>query len=355
MYSIQATNYTIEIGSLIESSLSFLLSSEFQESKKIILVDENSKQFCLEYLITSFQELAFAEIVELPAGEEYKQLEMCVQVWEALTEYHIDRKALIINLGGGVITDMGGLIASLYKRGISFINIPTTLLAMVDASVGGKTGVDLGIYKNQVGLFTFPKAVFIDPGFLHTLDALQIKNGLAEMLKHGLICDFNHWKSLKTCILNSEDISDDLIKLSVDIKNQIVISDPFEANERKKLNFGHTIGHAIESFYLEEKTPILHGFAIAAGIQIENYISLQMNLISLAEYDEINQFLSETYPKLNFTSENFDQIISNTKQDKKNSKNQVMMVLLKSIGTAVVDVPITEEMIKSALNNYLNS
>ncbi len=353
MYSIQATNYTIEIGSLIDSSLALLLGSQFKESKKIILVDENTKQFCLEYLITSYQELAFAEIIELPAGEENKQLEMCVQVWEALTEYQIDRKALIINLGGGVITDMGGLIASLYKRGISFINIPTTLLAMVDASVGGKTGVDLGIFKNQIGLFAFPKAVFIDPGFLNTLDNLQFKNGLAEMLKHGLISDLNHWKKLKTCVLNHENLTDELIQLSVNIKNQIVISDPFEVNERKKLNFGHTIGHAIESFYLEKKTPILHGLAIAAGIQIENYISLQMNFISQIEYDEINQFISQTYPKLNFTSENFDQIISNTKQDKKNIKNQVMMVLLKSIGSAVVDVPVTEEMIRSGLNNYL--
>jgi len=355
MYRIQATNYTIEIGSIIDSSLSLLLTSEFKNSKKIILVDENTKQCCLEYLITSFQELAFAEIIELPAGEENKQLEMCLQVWEALTEYHIDRKALIINLGGGVITDMGGLIASLYKRGISFINIPTTLLSMVDASVGGKTGVDLGIYKNQIGLFTFPKAVFVDPGFLHTLDSLQIKNGLAEMLKHGLIGDFNHWKSLKTCVLNHEDLTNELIQLSISIKNQIVSSDPYEINERKKLNLGHTIGHAIESFYLEEKTPILHGFAVAAGIQIENYISLQMNLISKEEYDEINQFLSKTYPKLNFSSQNFDRIISNTKQDKKNTNNQVLMVLLKSIGNAIVDVPVTEEMIRLSLNNYLKN
>ena len=354
MYTLQSTNYTIEIGSLIDSSFSQLLDSQFKNSKKIILVDENTKEYCLEYLITSFSELAYAEIVELPAGEEFKQLDICLQVWETLTEYHIDRKALMINLGGGVITDIGGLIASLYKRGISFINIPTTLLAMVDASVGGKTGVDLGNYKNQLGLFSFPKAVYIDPGFLITLDEIQIKNGLAEMIKHGLISNINHWKTLKKIILNNERLTSELIKDSVNIKNQVVISDPFEDNDRKKLNFGHTIGHAIESYFLDINKPILHGLAVAAGIEIESYISFKMNLMNQNDFEEIKEFIRSIYPKLKFLEENFDQIILFTKQDKKNANNQVRLVLLKSIGQAITDVTVSEEIIRSGLKNYLD-
>lgn len=354
MYTLKSTNYNIEIGSLVDSSFSQLLDSQFKDSKKIILVDENTKEYCLEYLITSFSDLAYAEIVELPAGEEYKQLEICLQVWETLTEYHIDRNALMINLGGGVITDIGGFIASLYKRGISFINIPTTLLAMVDASAGGKTGVDLGNYKNQLGLFSFPKAVYADPGFLNTLDEIQIENGLAEMIKHGLISNVKHWNALKTIMFNKEKLTSDLIKDSICIKNEIVISDPFEKNERKKLNFGHTIGHAIESYFLEINEPILHGLAVAAGIQIESYISYKMNLLNQNDFNEINGVIRSIYPKLKFTDENFDHIILFTKQDKKNAMNQVRMVLLETIGKAIIDIPVSEETIKSGLKNYLN-
>lgn len=355
MYLIQSTGYNIEIGSLIDSSFGYLLNKEFNSSQKIIIVDENTKEFCLEYLITSFQDLAYAEVIEIPSGEENKQLEICMQVWETLTEYQIDRKALIVNLGGGVITDMGGMIASLYKRGISFVNIPTTLLAMVDASVGGKTGVDLGIYKNQIGVFSFPKSVFIDTGFLNSLEDIQIKNGLAEMIKHGLISDKSHWEKLKEVIINKTKLTYELIENSVKIKNQIVSSDPFEAGDRKKLNFGHTIGHAIESYFLSVNKPILHGLAVAAGIHIESYISLKMNFISQNEYVEISEVLNHCYLKLEFDIENFSQIIHYAKQDKKNNNGQIKMVLLKSIGESMVDVSVSEDLIKIGLDHYLNN
>ncbi len=355
MDTLQSTNYKIEIGSLIDSSFSFLISTKYKKSKKIIIVDENTKEFCLDYLITSFNDLAFAEIIELSAGEEYKQLDICIQVWESLTEYHIDRNALIINLGGGVISDMGGLIASLYKRGIDFINIPTTLLAMIDASVGGKTGVDLGSYKNQIGIFSFPKSVYIDLCFLKTLDELQIKNGYAEMIKHGLITDKNHWINLKKSISNKEGLTIDLIKKSVDIKNQIVIIDPFELNERKKLNFGHTIGHAIESYFLSINKPILHGFAVAAGIKIESYISYLMNFIDQSEYEEIKQLIDQNYSKLDFTKDEIDKMVSYTRHDKKNNSGQIKMVLLKSIGQSIYDIAVNEEIIRRGLIDYVES
>lgn len=355
MQSIQSTNYKIEIGALSNSTFGKLLESQFKNSKKIILVDENTKEFCLEFLITSFDELAYAEVIEIPAGEENKQLEICTQVWETLTEYQIDRNALIINLGGGVISDMGGLIASLYKRGIAFINIPTTLLAMVDASVGGKTGVDLGIYKNQLGTFSFPEAVYIDSGFLHSLESSQIKNGIAEMLKHGLIQDRNHWENVKSFAINNQRISDELIKQSVSIKNQIVLLDPFEKSDRKKLNFGHTIGHAIESYFLGVKKPILHGYAVAAGIQIESYISFKKNFLKETDFNEIKSFLAMFFPKLLIPLDALNQIYINSKQDKKNRNGDVKMVLLNQIGDSIIDISVEENLILEALNYYIEN
>lgn len=355
MQSIQSTNYKIEIGALSNSTFGKMLELQFKNSKKIILVDENTKEFCLEFLITSFDELAYAEVIEIPAGEENKQLEICTQVWETLTEYQIDRNALIINLGGGVISDMGGLIASLYKRGIAFINIPTTLLAMVDASVGGKTGVDLGIYKNQLGTFSFPEAVYIDSGFLHSLESSQIKNGIAEMLKHGLIQDRNHWENVKSFAINNQRISDELIKQSVSIKNQIVLLDPFEKSDRKKLNFGHTIGHAIESYFLGVKKPILHGYAVAAGIQIESYISFKKNFLKETDFNEIKSFLAMFFPKLLIPLDALNQIYINSKQDKKNRNGDVKMVLLNQIGDSIVDISVEENLILEALNFYIEN
>ena len=196
MRQIQANNYIVEIGNLTKSSFQNLLSSKYINSKKVILVDENTHDFCLEYLLTTFDELKEAEVMLLPVGEENKVMEVCFQVWEALSEYKIGRKDVIINLGGGVVSDMGGFIASIYKRGIDFINIPTTLLSMVDASIGGKTGIDLGRHKNQLGTFTDPIAIYIDVLFLQTLPQTEILNGYAEMLKHALIFDEAYWNEL---------------------------------------------------------------------------------------------------------------------------------------------------------------
>ena len=355
MKIIQSINYNIEIGSLLVSSLGELLDSTYKNSQKIILVDENSKALCLEYLITSFEELAYAEVIELPSGEENKQLDICIQVWETMTEYHIDRNALLINLGGGVISDMGGLIASLYKRGISFINIPTTLLAMVDASVGGKTGVDLGIFKNQIGLFSFPKRIYVDKGFLNTLEKNQIKNGLAEMLKHGLIQDRKHWDSIKSLLMNSENISDELIEKSISIKNNIVLIDPYEKSIRKNLNFGHTIGHAIESYFLEINKPILHGYAVAIGIQIESFISLKMNFLNPDVFHEIIGFIKDYFPRIEIPIDAIQSIVNLTKQDKKNSLGEIKMILIKSVGEVVNDISVEEKLIMEGIKYYIDS
>ena len=355
MKIIQSINYNIEIGSLLDSTLGELLSTTYKNAQKIILVDENSKAYCLEYLITSYDELAYAEVIELPSGEENKQLDICIQVWESMTEYNIDRSALLINLGGGVISDMGGLIASLYKRGISFVNIPTTLLAMVDASVGGKTGVDLGAFKNQIGLFSFPECIYVDKGFLNTLEKNQIKNGIAEMLKHGLIQDRKHWDSIKSLLMNSENISDELIEKSISIKNNIVLIDPYEKSIRKNLNFGHTIGHAIESYFLEINKPILHGYAVAIGIQIESFISFKMNFLQSFDFDEIVGVLKCYFPRIELPPEAIETIISNAKQDKKNRGGEIKMVLIKSIGEVVNDISVEEKLIIEGIKYYIDS
>ena len=353
MHTLQSTNYTIEIGSIINSTFLQMLINEYKKATKIIIVDENTKEYCLEYLITSFTDLSTAEVIELPAGEENKQIEICLQVWESLTEYHIDRNALIINLGGGVVTDMGGFIASLYKRGIHFINIPTTLLAMIDASVGGKTGVDMGVYKNQIGVFSFPIKVYIDSIFLSTLQPLDIKNGIVEMLKHGLIFNKEHWSNLKSMMKNKESITESLILESVKIKNQIVLEDPFEKDARKKLNFGHTIGHAVESYFLKINQPILHGLAVAVGIVVESFISFKLNFLTELEFEDIRSFIYTYFPKIKIDNNAIQEITDFTKQDKKNSNNQVKMVLLEKIGKAVSDITVTEDMIKSGLNDYI--
>jgi 3-dehydroquinate synthase len=261
MIKIQASNYNIEIGNLVESSFQNLLNDKYVSSKKVIIVDENTHDFCLEYLLTNFEDLKEAEVMLLPVGEENKVMEVCFQVLEALSEYKIGRNDLIINLGGGVVSDMGGFIASIYKRGIDFINIPTSLLAMVDASIGGKTGIDLGRHKNQIGTFRDPKALFVDISFLDTLPQEEVLNGYAEMLKHALIFDTEYWKELTSITSMNDLLNASKIEKSILLKNKVVESDPLEKNNRKKLNFGHTIGHALEGFFLDSES-ISHGHAV---------------------------------------------------------------------------------------------
>ena len=218
------------------------------------------------------------------------------------------KKSILLNLGGGVVTDLGGFVASTFKRGIDFINIPTTLLAMVDASVGGKTGVDLGILKNQVGVINQPQMVLIFPDFLNTLDQRQLKSGFAEMLKHGLIADKDYW-----CELTQIDLNDykNHIQKSVAIKHNIVEQDPTEQHVRKKLNFGHTLGHAVESYFLEHTTKrtLLHGEAIAIGMILEAYLSHKLTGMSKIELDEIKRIFLANYKKVDFTHEDIAIII----------------------------------------------
>ena len=250
MQTIIANGYSVEFNEKGYQELNKHLS-ENKYSKIFIIVDSNTNEFCLPNFLPLLETELAVEIIEFENGESFKNIETCVSIWNVLTELGADRKSLIINLGGGVVTDLGGFVASTYKRGIHFINVPTTLLSMVDASVGGKNGVDLGNLKNQIGVINVPKMVIIDTNYLETLPQNEMRSGLAEMLKHGLIYDKAYWE--KFLDLNTSHLQDldALIHKSVVIKNEIVMQDPNENGIRKALNFGHTLGHAIESYFLE--------------------------------------------------------------------------------------------------------
>lgn len=333
----------------------YALNSHFAKkaySIVFILVDENTHELCLPQFMAEINGEYQFEIIEIESGEINKNIETCVGVWEALSELGADRKSILINLGGGVLTDLGGFVASTFKRGIDFINVPTTLLSMVDASVGGKTGVDLGSLKNQIGVINQPVMVLVIPNFLDTLDNRQVRSGFAEMLKHGLIQDELYWNALKKAE-SLEDMKNHILS-SIQIKNKVVLQDPTEQNIRKILNFGHTLGHAIESYFLENdsKEMLLHGEAIAIGMILEGYLSNKLTNLPLATLEDIKTTFLNRYEKVEFLEEDFENILKLMKYDKKNSHGKVNFVLLKEIGNPVFDIEIPVELFAEAFAYY---
>ena len=327
MKEVKASDYSIFIGK--ES----LQAYDFNSYKQLaILVDENTKRDCLPIFLKATN--IDAILIEIPSGEEHKNLEKCQLIWNLLSSYHFDRNSLLINLGGGVVGDMGGFVASTYKRGIDFIQIPTSLLAMVDSSVGGKLGVDFAYLKNQIGVFNNPKAVLINPVFLNSLPKNQLLSGFAEVVKHALIADKRYWKEIKITPLEKMNW-ESIILQSVIIKNIIVTQDPLEKGERKKLNFGHTFGHAIESFYLKLGKPVLHGEAISLGMILESNLSK----INNEEKLEIASFISNTFsmPK----KPPLRALLEWMKSDKKNRKEKINFTLLNGIGSSIINQEFT--------------
>lgn len=323
-------------------------------SKIIVLVDENTNNYCLPNFLARLPTEIEIEIIEIEAGEEMKNIATCMELWQTLIDLGADRKSIILNLGGGVITDLGGFVACTFKRGIDFIHIPTTLLAMVDAAIGGKNGIDLGQLKNQIGVIKEPKAVVIDTIFLTTLPPREMRSGLAEMLKHGLIYDKNYWDEIKNISnLNTDDL-DRLVYQSVQIKNEIVSQDLTEKGIRKSLNFGHTLGHAIESYFLENenKPTLLHGEAIAIGLILESYLSLELNLITKEEYAEIKYYISDIFEPVAFTSEDVEKIISLLIFDKKNEFGKIQFALLNGIGGISLNQNVSNSLIYKAFEDY---
>lgn len=353
MQTITANNYSVYFDSKGYETLAEMLKPSHY-SKIFILVDENTSQYCLPHLLNNLATEIEIEIIELEVGEIHKNIATCTEVWGALSDLGGDRKSILINLGGGVISDLGGFIACTFKRGIDFINIPTTLLSMVDASIGGKNGVDLGNLKNQIGIIREPKAVIVDTQFLSTLPQNEMRSGLAEMLKHGLIFDKKYWDKFKDLKSLNTDNLNELIHQSIQIKNTIVCEDLTENGIRKSLNFGHTLGHAIESYFLENdsKKSLLHGEAIAVGMILESYISREKDLLSNEEYQEIKYIINDIFERIEFSQIDIEKIIELLIFDKKNEFGKVQFALLDGIGKIKINQESDNELIYKAFEDY---
>ena len=314
-------------------------------SSIFILVDDNTDKFCLDIFKEKSGVKRFNKII-IKSGEENKNIESCLLIWDKLNEFNADRKSLLINLGGGVLSDIGGFCASTYLRGISFINIPTTLLGMVDAAHGGKTGIDFKLLKNQIGVFKDPLEVILDSDYLKTLSKDEFINGYAEVFKHSLLTD-NPDLDFNSLIKKDfyKDV-DFIISKYSDIKNEVVKSDKFESNNRKILNLGHTIGHAIESYSFMSNSinELKHGEAIIVGLITELYISHKQLSFPLSDLENIKTELLKHYKVISFSDNDVNQIYDLMIFDKKNEGSRINFVLLEAIGRPVVDKEINKEL-----------
>lgn len=327
--------------------------SESKNDKFFILTDSNTNKNCLNMLHCS-ELIANAHIITIKADDTNKNIESTAHVWKELSDNGCTRHSCLINIGGGMVTDLGGFAASTFKRGIDFINIPTTLLSMVDASVGGKTGINFNGLKNEIGVFNDAKAVIIDTAFLKTLDQHNICSGYAEMLKHSLLKDYKMWVQHINFNLYSPDFDPllNMIKESVEVKERIVSEDPHESGIRKALNLGHTAGHAFESYAMHTNRPILHGYAVAYGIICELYLSHALQGFHLDKMRQTVNFIKENYGRMNITCDDYESLYSLMKHDKKNTGNEINFTLLKDVGDIKINQTVSKELILESLDFY---
>ncbi|MDQ4139757.1 MAG: 3-dehydroquinate synthase [Bacteroidota bacterium] len=338
----------IYIGPQVGQQLQAFLNNRAFD-KIAVLVDENTQAHCYPMLRSYLPEHT---LIQIKSGEENKTLATCEHVWQQLTDLQASRWSVLVNVGGGVIGDLGGFCAGIFKRGIYFVQVPTTLLAQVDASVGGKTGIDFNGLKNHLGVFQEPLKVFIYPEFLNTLPEREVKSGYAEIIKHWLIADAASFEEQRFVGLMTDDWTK-LIQDSVAVKARVVAEDPREKGLRKILNFGHTIGHALETHLLTQPgRRLLHGEAIAVGMLCESYLSARKGLLEQSELTKIETFLFSVYEKVSIQSNEFTAIAALALQDKKNSGSTINCTLLAGIGQAVYDQPITLAEIEAALKYY---
>lgn len=345
IYETEGVSLTSDISDDLQA-----LTKDTASDKIFILLDENTKIHCWNH-VKSFRNIPENQIFVIRSGEENKNLNQVQDVWNFLGEQKADRKSILINIGGGMLTDLGGFAAATFKRGINFINVPTTLLAMVDASVGGKTGINFRGLKNEVGVVKLALHVFLHIPFLRTIDDQNYKSGFAEMLKAGLIADKELWTQLKSFDLGRKSEYDLAIMLwmSVKIKKRIIDEDPNEFGVRKALNFGHTIGHALESHCLNEKKQILHGYAVAFGMVIEASMSSDFSSLSEAEVEDIQNTVDRIYGKAPLEMKEREKLIAYMRFDKKNEHNQINFTLLEKIGLFNVNNFISEDHISKAI------
>lgn len=319
-------------------------------SSVFVLCDEHTEANCYPHLAPYLPDHV---CITVPAGESFKNIATCTAIWEALADNQADRKSLLINLGGGVIGDMGGFAAATYKRGIDFVQFPTTLLSQVDASVGGKLGVDLNAIKNLIGVFNAPAAVFICADMLRTLPQRQVRNGFAEVIKHGLIRDNAYWQKIRQVDIQPDTDWSAMIEHSVRIKSAVVEADPKEAGLRKILNFGHTIGHAVESWSLmHDDDPLLHGEAIAIGMICEAKLSAEMCGLPADHLQDIVETIMRHFEHYSLERIPVEDLLQVMLLDKKNADGNILFSLLRSIGDCTFDVRVTDDAIRSSLHFY---
>ncbi|HXH18470.1 MAG TPA: 3-dehydroquinate synthase [Chitinophagales bacterium] len=345
--SISVGTYKVHISNHLKELTKVINKNDFSEV--FILVDENSRTHCLPQLLKAVSALKDSHVLEISSGESFKTIDTCKYLWSELLKKSADRHSLFINLGGGVIGDLGGFVASTYMRGIPFINIPTTLLSQVDATLGGKLGIDFNGVKNAVGIFTNPEAVFIHPGFLKTLPDDELLSGFAEMIKHGLISSpviWNEIKKVNPCRVKNWE---PLICKSLLVKKKIVEQDPREKNIRKALNFGHTFGHAFESAALHEGKKLLHGHAVALGIIAESYLSFRLTGLPEKNLNEITHYISFHYRShihSDISEINWQRWITH---DKKSAGGRFNFTLLKSTGKPVINIDCHRQLMEEAV------
>jgi 3-dehydroquinate synthase len=339
---------SVIIAPISESITQFLADKNY--SKIVVIVDTHTKQHCYPILK---KHLPKHYLISVTAGESHKNLATCTHIWSEMTRLQLDRQALVLNLGGGVVGDMGGFCASTYKRGIDFVQIPTTLLSQVDASVGGKLGIDFEGFKNHIGTFTLPESVLIDAVFLQTLPLRELRSGFAEVIKHCLIADADKWHEIRVKDFEEQNWTD-LIAHSVEIKKKIVAQDPTEKNIRKILNFGHTLGHAIETYFLSKPTKqqLLHGEAVSVGMLMETFIAYRKKMIDLETLEQLEAFIFATYGQVNIKNSDTLTIIQLAQQDKKNLNGQLRFSTLTAAGQCAYDVVVTPDEIKKAVAYY---
>ncbi|MEM1320935.1 MAG: 3-dehydroquinate synthase [Bacteroidota bacterium] len=349
MSTLTLPNYSIYIADINSSLQQWLEGKDY--TRTAILVDENTRLDCLPRL-EGLPGMADALIIEITSGEQQKNVRTCEHIWQQLMDGGADRRSLMINLGGGVIGDMGGFCASTFKRGMDFLQLPTTLLSQVDASVGSKLGIDFGQVKNSVGLFVDPQGVFIDPAFLRTLPPRELRSGMAEIIKHSLIRDVQQWAQLLAIDQLAEVDWTDFLQPSLEIKQAIVAEDPFEYGVRKALNFGHTLGHAVESMALETAAPLLHGEAIAVGMVGEAYLSHRQLGLPEADLQRIAEFILRHYGHRPIGEEQWPELLRLMRKDKKNEREVINFTLLKAVGEFEINQHSTDEAILEAVRFY---
>lgn len=327
----------------------------YEKGKVFLVTEENVNRIWLPKFNEFLENQSIRKIV-LPSGEHNKKLESVTKIWEFLSQNGADRKSLLINIGGGMLTDLAGFAASTFKRGIDFLNIPTTLLSQVDASVGGKTGINFYGLKNEIGTFKDPVAVIIDTEFLKTIDHANFLSGFAEMIKHGLIKNTDHLDELKSFDLESINYKSllQIIQNSVNVKEYFVINDPTEKNIRKGLNFGHTAGHAFESLAMEQHRQVLHGFAVVWGMITELYLSVKNCSFNETVCSELTQWLLSVYGKFEVGENDFERLFELMTHDKKNESGRINFTLLSEPGKMKINQNCDKELIFDALNFYKN-